>query len=314
MRTKNRSILAAVAATGLSTVILASLALPAQAIPERFADSGTILECEGEGGSLSAMDTLQMPASWNVAFFASGLEAFAFGDTALLVGDHLSGTFPAYDPDTGTEFGDVSLDGHIERGTPEVLADWDEHENGRLRTEGTRTALSGAVTLSLRGVQTTLSCTGWDFDTETFQLNAGQPVADRYEGWFSDGYELEGGAGSIGFYGERETELGIALDLVEPAAFAGERLQIRNGAVDGTLLLRDPETWQVTGLATVSGTVSRTGSDQVVEEYPGYQRVEDYDHYAVSLSVSTSTGEWSGTWETTHYVKRIVDVVPPSAL
>ncbi|GAA6526162.1 hypothetical protein [Intrasporangium sp. DVR] len=37
----------------------------------------------------------------------------------------------------------------------------------------------------------------------------------------------------VSFYGDRKTKLGIALDLVDqdgmPYAFAGERLQLRNG-------------------------------------------------------------------------------------
>lgn len=312
MRIMSRSILGAAAAMGLSTVVLASLAVPAQAIPERFADAGIILECEGEAGSLSTMDTT-LRRSWNVSFLAGSLEAFAFDDTALVVGDTLTGTFPAFDPDTGAEYGDLVIDGRMERGTTQALSGWDVFPDGRLRSEGTRTPLSGSVTLTLGHAQGTLACTGWEFDLETFRLDT-RPAAGWYEGWFSDSYELEGGSGYVGFYGERETELGIALDFVEPAAFAGERLQVRNGSVDGTLLLRDPETWQVTGLATVSGTVTRTGSEQVVERVNGYQSVEDVVHYSVSLTISSSSGEWSGTWDATHYTNRTVSVAPPAAV
>ncbi|MDC5699149.1 hypothetical protein OO014_18015 [Intrasporangium calvum] len=313
MRT-SRSLAATVAATGFAAAVSVTLAAPAQAMPERFADVGTIVWCDGEGGFLTADDTTQSPSSFTAVLFDGDLEAFAFGDAAVLVGDRLLGTFPATDASSGAELGDLTIDGQVTRGVTETLSGWDIDPDGRrTRTEGTRTPLTGSVTLSLGDTSATLSCTGWDIDMEVFRLNR-QPVADRSEGWLPDSYELEGGAGYIGFYGERETELGIALDLVDPAVFAGERLQVRNGQVEGTIALHDPETWEVTGTAMVRGTVTKTGTEHVVDGGDGYRYVTDVNHYDVALTITTATGEWSGRWQATHETNRSRSVLPPKAI
>jgi hypothetical protein len=238
----------------------------------------------------------------------------AGGETALLVGDRLDGTFPAEDPESGAGVGDLTIDGTIARGETEVVSGWDVDPDGRrYRSEGTRIPLSGSVTLSLGNVETTLACSGWEIDLETFRLNR-QPAADTSRGWVPDSYELDGGAGSIGFYGDRKTELGIALDLVSPYAFAGERLQVRNGTVEGTLILRDQDTFEVVGAATVSGTVTRTGSEQIVDRGHQHHQVTTLVHYDVSLVITSSAGQWSGTWEATHQTDRMLAVNPPRAL
>jgi hypothetical protein len=89
---------------------------------------------------------------------------------------------------------------------------------------------------------------------------------------------------------------------------------VHDGSVSGTLLLRHRETWEVTGAASVSGTVVTSGSAQVVETGEGYRDVTDVDHYDVSLTSTTATGQWSGTWHTTHETNRSRSVVPPKAL
>lgn len=313
MRNTTRSILSTLAATGLTAIVTAALAVPAQAMPERFADAGTIVWCDGADGTLEAFDTTQAPHAWSAAFHVGDVEAFAGAETALLVGDRLLGSAPAYDP-AGLPVGELAVAGTIEWGQQEVLSGWDVDPDGRrVRTEGTRTPLTGSVTLSLGEPSATLDCTGWDIDLETFRLGRG-PVADRSEGWLQDGHELADGAGWLSFYGDRKTQLGVALDLVEPLGFAGERLQVRNGKIAGTLVLRDPETWEVTGAASVQGTLVRTGSEHLVETGPGSRYVTDLVHYDVTLTITTSTGQWSGTWPATHETIRSRSVTPPRAL
>jgi hypothetical protein len=298
---------------GALTAAAVATAAPAQAMPLRFAEQGTILMCEGDRASAHVIDT-NLASAWSVGVLVGDVDAIVNGDTGLLVGERLAWTGPIHDPDTGSELGQLVVDGSIVRGETEVLSGWDVNEDGqRYSLEGSRTALSGSMTLSLDGTSTTLDCTGWEVDTETFQLDH-IPAGDRYEGWSSEAQALEGGAGTIGFYGERETELGISLDLVAPYAFAGERLQVRNGTVDGSLLLRDPETWSIIGVADVEGTVTKVATEQVVEISHGYRRVEDIDLYEVSVTIRTSSGEWSGTWDATHTTMRLNDVYPPKAI
>lgn len=298
---------------GALTAAAVSIATPAQAMPLRFAEQGTIVMCEGDRASLHVFDT-NLVSSWSVGVLVGEVDAVVNGDTGLLVGDRLAWTGPAHDPDTGAELGQLAVDGLLVRGETEVLSGWDVNEDGqRYAMEGTRTTLSGSVTVSLAGTTTTLDCIGWNVDTETFQLDR-IPAGDRYEGWSSEAQPLEGGAGTVGFYGERETELGISLDLVGPHAFAGERLQVRNGAVEGSLLLRDPENWSIIGVAHVDGTVTKVGSEQLVESSGGYRRVEDTNLYEVSLTIRTASGAWSGTWDATHTTLRLHDVYPPKAI
>lgn len=314
MHRSTRTILASIAVSGLGAVVATTFALPAQAMPERFADAGTIVWCDGEGGALEAVNTTQGATYWSADVVTGEGMAVALGEDELLVDGRLEGTFPAHDQETGDAVGDLTIDGSIVWGEPEVVSGWDVDPDGRrYRSEGTRIPLSGSVTLSLGEIETTLECSGWEIDLETFVLTRG-PAADNSRGWWQDTYELEGGAGSVGFYGERKTELGIALDLVEPYAFAGERLQVRNGKVEGTLLLRDPETFEVIGAASVSGTVTKTGSEQIIEAGKGYRWVTDLAHYDVALTITTEAGEWSGTWEATHETLRTRAVVPPRSL
>lgn len=316
MRITRRSTRAVVAATGLSALVAATLTIPAQAMPERFRDAGTIVWCEGEGGYLEAYDTTMGGASWSAGLFLDDAAAVTGGEGTLLDGDRLEGSFPAYDPDSGDEVGDLGIDGTIVWGQTEVLSGWDVDEDGRrTRSEGTRTPLTGSATLTLGAAETTLTCTGWEIDLEIFRLNR-EPAAQRAQGWYNDSYELGGGEAIISFYGDRKTTLGIALDLVDPYAFAGERLKVRNGKVEGTLVLRDPDTGDVVGAASVVGTVTRTGSERIVEKSKSgrYRYVYDRVFYDVSLTVTTSTGQWGGTFEATHETVRTRVTIPPRAL
>jgi hypothetical protein len=305
----------AVLAAGLTAALSTSISAPAQAMPGRFADAGTIVWCEGEDGSLTASNTIRGGTSWSADFLAGDAFVFAGGENALFDGSGLHGTAPAYDDETGAEIGDLTVAGNISRGETEVLSGWDVNYDGiRTRTEGTRTPLSGQVTLTLGGASTSLECIGWELDTESLVL-ATSSAGDVAASWWVDSYELGDGVGSIGFYGERRNELGIALDLYHPSyVFAGERLQIRNGQVEGALLLRDPETWAVVGVAAVSGTVTETGREQSVEQGQGYKQVTDLVHYDAALTVVTPYGEWSGTFAATYETGRTLSVIPPKAL
>ena len=314
MRVHTRTLGSLLATAGLTAALGTALSAPAEAMPERFADAGTIVSCDGEGGSLTAIDTTMAGTTWSAGILAGETFASAGGETRLLDGSGLHGTFPAYDDD-GAVIGHLAIDGTITRGKTEVLSGWDVDEDGRRnRTEGTRTPLAGKVTLTLGEAATTLQCVGWELDTETFRLTK-SPGTTVDTAWWTDSYELADGAGTIGFYGVQQHELGIALDLFDPSyAFAGERLQISNGHVDGSLLLRDPETGAVVGVAKVSGTVTETGREQTSESGQGYQRVTNLVHYNVSLNISTEHGKWSGTWGATHETSRVRSVIPPKAL
>lgn len=314
MRVHTRTLRSLLATAGLTVALGTAMSAPAQAMPERFADAGTIVWCDGEGGSLTATDTTMAGTTWSAGMLTGETFASASGETRLLDGNGLHGTFPAYD-DSGAVTGNLTIDGTMTRGETEVLSGWDVDEDGRrTRTQGTRTPLAGKVTLTLGKAATTLQCVGWELDTETFRLTK-SPATTVTTAWQTDSYELADGAGTIGFYGEQQHELGIALDLFDPSyVFAGERLQISHGHVDGSLLLRDPDTGAVVGVAKVSGTVTETGRAQTRESGRGYQRVTDLVHYNVSLSISTEHGEWSGTWAATHETSRVHSVTPPKAL
>lgn len=311
-----RSSLATLAATALGAMLAMTFAVPAaQAMPQRYADVGTIVWCDGgEEGFLEAYDTTQGGVAWSAGILIGEDVAVATGEDELLVGDRLEGTFAAHYEESGLVVGDLIIDGTISRGETEVVSGWDVDPDGRrYRSEGTRTPLSGSVTLSLGAAQTTLDCTGWEIDLETFLLER-QPAAQNSKGWWQDGYELEGGAGTVGFYGDRRTELGIALDLAEPYAFGGERLQVRNRRVEGTMLLRDPETADVLGVATISGTLVETGRERSIEAGKTYRWVTTLVHYDVTLTITSPFGSWSGTWPATHETLRTRATIPPRAL
>jgi hypothetical protein len=285
-------------------------------MPERFHDAGTIVWCEGEGGYLEAYDTTQGAAGWSAGIFLDQAEAVTGGESTLLDGNRLEGVYPAFDPESGDEVGDLSIDGTIVWGQTEVLSGWDIDEDGRrTRSEGTRIPLSGSVTLALGTAETTLACTGWKIDLEIFRLNR-EPAAQRGRGWYSETYELGDGEAFVSFYGDRKTKLGIAVDLVDPYAFAGERLQVRNGQVEGTLILHDPETWEVVGAASVVGTVKKTGSERIIEKSkrPNYRYVYDRAFYDVTLTITTAAGEWSGTFEAVHETVRSRVTIPARSL
>lgn len=315
MRTHLRTAGSLAAAAGLAATLTASLSAPAQAMPERFTDAGTIVQCDGEGGSLTAIDTTLAGTHWSGGMLVGDTYAHAGGDSVLYDGTSLRGTFPAYDDATGLELGELGIDGALARGATETVSGWDvDYDGRRKQTEGTRTPLSGSVRLTLAGAATSLDCIGLEFDLETFQLTSGEP-STLEGGWLPDSHELGEGAGTIMFYGEKQHELGIAVDLFDPTyVFGGERLQIRNGQVEGSLLLRDPETWAVVGLVTVSGTVTETGRERTVARRQGWQRAIDLVHYDVTLTVSSERGEWSGTWAATHETSRTLDVIPPRAV
>jgi hypothetical protein len=315
MSPSTRTLGSALTAAGLAAVLSTSIAAPAQAMPGRFADAGTIVWCDGEGGSLTAINTTRAGTDWSAGMLAGDTFALANGETALFEGTGLHGIFPAHDDETGAEIGDLIVAGTISRGETQVLSGWDIDGDGtRRQTEGTQTPLSGQVTLSFGDASTILECIGLEFDTETLVLARGS-ASDVSTAWWADSYELGEDVGSIGFYGERQHELGIALDLYDPSyVFGGERLQIRNGQLDGTLVLRDPETWAVVGIAAVSGTVTETGREQSVEQWQGYKQVTDLVHYDAALTVVTPYGEWSGTWAATHETGRTLSVIPPKAL
>lgn len=315
-----RSFLGVVSIAGLAAVAAVAVAVPAQAVPERFADAGTIVWCEGEGGYLEAYDTTQGGVYWTAVVSTGDGAASAFGEDALLVGDRLQGTFEAVDDESGEPVGELTIDGTMSWGETEVVSGWDVDPDGfRYRSEGTRIPLTGSVTLSLGSVETTLACGGWEIDLETFRLNRA-PAADKFSGWVQDGFELDGGAGYVGFYGDRRTELGVFLDLVDPvnpelvSAFAGERFQVRNGQIEGTLILRDPDTFEVVGAGGVSGTLTETGREQIIEAGKGYRWVTTLVHYDVALTITTSEGEWSGTWPATYQSLRTRETYPPKAL
>jgi len=314
MRRRIRTSVAVVATSALSAALATTLALPARAMPERYVDAGTVVWCDGEGGYLEAIDTTTSPDMVLARITVGQVDAVAIAETGLLVGNQLSGRFPAQDAETGEARGDLTVDGILTWGQIETVSGWDVDPDGRrYRSEGTRTPLSGSVTLSLGDVSTTLSCSGWELDLETFVLTR-QPPSDNSRGWWQDSYPLPDGAGTVGFYGERKTQLGIALDLAEPFVFAAERLQVRNGNVEGTLLLRDPETFEVVGAATVTGTLTRTGSEQIVESGKRYKYVTTLVHYDVALTITTAAGEWSGTWPATHETNRARAVIPPRSV
>lgn len=318
-----RSFWAVITATSLAAVVTVA-AGPAQAMPERFADAGTIVWCDGEGGYLEAGNTTQGGTYWHASLYRAESAAFAMGEDALLVGNRLQGTFAAHDEESGDGVGDLTIDGALSWGQVEVVSGWDVDPDGRrYRSEGTRIPLSGSVTLSLGTDETTLACSGWEIDLETFQLTRG-PAADNSRGWLQDRYELGGGAGFVGFYGDRRTELGVALDLydandfgdpdAQPYAFAGERLQVRAGRVDGTVLLRDPESFAVIGAGTISGSLTETGREQTIDVGKTYRWVTTLVHYDVTLTITTALGQWSGTWPATHETLRTRVTIPPRAL
>lgn len=302
------------AAVALGTAIVGSVSVPAHAVPDRYADEGTILWCEGPSASLTAISTTKAGTFWSANMSVGEAAAFAGGTEALYDGTAVNGTFPTQGED-GEYLGNLSISGTIEQGPAEVLSGWDVDDDGRrYRTEGARAALGGTATLNLQGTTTDLECSGWAIDTETFVLNRA-PGADAVAGWQTDSYSLPENAGSIGFYGEHQHELGLSLDFSSPTyTFGGERLQIRNGAVDGVMPLRDPGTWAVVGVARAAGTVTKTGREQRVETGIGYRRVTDLVHYTVRLTITTSTGSWSGTWPATHETVRTRAVTPPKSL
>jgi hypothetical protein len=309
-----RSFLATIAASSVTAVLAVTIAAPALAMPERFADVGSIVWCDGEGGYLEAGDTTQAGAYWSAGILVDESFAVAIGEGELLVGDRLEGTFPASDEESGDHVGDLTIDGTVLRGQPETVSGWDVDPDGRrYRSEGTRTPMSGSVTLSLGSVETTLECTGWDVDLETFLLERG-PAAHVSKGWWQDSYELDGDAGSVGFYGERRTELGIALEVHDPHVFAGERLQVRNGTVEGILMLRDPDTEALVGVARVEGTLTETGREQQIDVGATYRWVTTLIHYDVSLTITTPDAVWSGTWSATYELLRTRVTIPPRAL
>ena len=297
------------AATGLAALVAAS---PAHAVPERFTDAGTIVWCEGDGAHLTAIDTTQAGATASAGLALDGGFAVAAAEEPVLSGGRLAGRLPAYDADSGADLGYLLVDGAVTHGETETLDGWDIDEDGRrYRTEGTRTPLAGVVTLAVGDTTARLDCWGWEIDQETFRLSL-DPAAESLGGWWPEGHDL-GGIGTVAFYGDRRTEVGLALDLSAPAAFAGERLQVRNGMIQGDLLLRDPETWAVTGVAHVTGTVRRTGEEEIVETGPGYRRVTTLVHHEVTLTVSLPGGTYSGTYPATYETTRTVSVVPPKA-
>lgn len=309
----HRPVLAAVATASVAA-LAATAAAPAQAMPERFRDVGTIVWCTGEGGHLEAGDTTQGGAYWSAGILVDERYAVAIGEGGLLVDDRLEGTFPASDEESGDHVGDLTIDGTLSRGQTATVSGWDVDPDGRrYRSEGTRTPLSGSVTLSLGAVETTLECTGWDLELETFLLER-EPAAHVSRQWWQDSYELDGNAGSVGFYGERRTGLGIALELYDPHVFAGERLQVRNGAVEGTLVLRDPDTQAIVGVARVEGTLTETGRELDIDVGAAYRWVTTLIHYDVSLTITTPDAVWSGTWPATYEMLRTRVTIPPRAL
>lgn len=310
-----RTLRSVLAAAGLAAAVLSTSTTTAHAMPERLDNSGTVVWCEGDGATLTAENGTLMGVYWSAGMQVGDAYASAFGGEAILDGDSLRGSFPAFDEESGEALGDLTIDGTIARGETEVLSGWDIDPDGiRHQTEGTRTPLSGEVTLGLGEASTTLQCFGWELDTEVLRLVRNAP-SDVASGWWSDSYELGEGAGTVGFYGDQQHELGVSLDLSTPTyAFAGERLQIRNGQVDGTLLLRDPETWAVVGMAEVSGTVTETGRERTLEAEGAHREATEIVRYDVALTIVSDRGEWSGTWEAIYQTDRSLHAIPPKNL
>src|SRR5688572_27577099 len=101
IRTLGSTLLAA----GLVTALTTSISAPAQAVPGRFADAGSVVFCDGEGGLLSALDTARGGTTWSAGMFTGDVYAVAWGDSVLFDGTGMHGIFPAFDDDTGTEMG-----------------------------------------------------------------------------------------------------------------------------------------------------------------------------------------------------------------
>ena len=56
------------------------------------------------------------------------------------------------------------------------------------------------------------------------------------------------------------------------------------------------------------------GPAEDVEISDGFRVIEDRKLYEVDLTIRSSTGEWSGTWDATHTSLRLLMVDPPKAL
>ena len=122
MRNHIRTLGSLLATAGLTAALSLGSSAPAHAMPERFADAGTIVWCDGEDGTLTAIDTTKAGSTWSAGMLAGDSFASAGGETPLFDGTGFHGTFPAYDDMGGAIVGDLIIEGTITRGDTEVLS------------------------------------------------------------------------------------------------------------------------------------------------------------------------------------------------
>lgn len=68
------------------------------------------------------------------------------------------------------------------------------------------------------------------------------------------------------------------------------------------------------GAASVSGNLTKTGSEQIIDAGKNYRWVTTLIHYDVTLTITTAEGQWSGTWPATYEMLRTRATNPPRAL
>src|SRR3954447_7744730 len=80
MRVHTLTLRSLLATAGLTAVLGTAMSAPAQAMPARFADAGTIVWCDGEGGSLTATDTTMAGTAWSAGMLTGETFASASGE------------------------------------------------------------------------------------------------------------------------------------------------------------------------------------------------------------------------------------------
>jgi hypothetical protein len=308
----------ALLSTGCLLAAMAVLAPASEAMPKRYYDKGTILECSGTdpGGtaaSLTAIDTISAGVETQAfVLLPDGRAVVSAGQQPVLSDSSLDATLPGTDEETGDPVGDIVISGTISRGDTEVLDGWDVDPDGRrFKTQGTRTPLTGSATMSAAGTTVEVECSGLEIDWVVFVVDT-TPPAEHSAGWAQDVHELPDGVGTVFFYGEHRNQLGIGLDVVEPASFAGEQLHVRAGRVEGDLVLRDPDTFEPVGLAHVTGQLTLTGKERSLVRDKDLRVATTAMHYKVDLSVTLPGNvHVEGTYDATFETVMSLEVMPP---
>ncbi len=309
---------AALLSAALVLAAAAALAPASEAMPERYYDKGTILDCFGTGPSgteayLTAIDTT-LGGVETQAFvrLPDGRGIGSTGQQPILSDGSLNATLPATEEETGDPAGDIVITGTVSRGETEVIDGWDVDPDGRrFKTQGTRTPLTGSATMSAAGTFVEVECTGLEIDWVVFVVDT-TPPAEHSAGWAQDTHELPGGIGTVFFYGEHRNQLGIGLDIVEPASFAGEQLHVRAGRIEGDLILRDPETFQPVGLAHVTGKLTLTGKERSLVREKNLRFATTALHYRVDLTITLPDSvRVEATYDATFETVMLLRVTPP---